>query len=227
MTYPFSYFCRYLEKSGLQHMPLCHWRHSLNDEFDLIEPLLRSTGQKSLLDYQPYAGGPCYKVSHTDGQYTGINENDSSDRILLDENELLYHEFEIERFRRILAEILGFRPCPKGVGLHERFVQIGTWEIGEDKHRIFLLILQNGHENVSLVKTVIAKNKPSVLITPTKANWSEEFMRCVQNKNVFATTLEEVLSIDDGNVWCGGDEWHQAVQHIFQLSFGREKRVRR
>jgi hypothetical protein len=219
MKHPFSRLSLELEQHGIRSLLQQSWRDLLKEEFERVEPLLDSIEQLALYYHDLHTSNHYKIVYRSENDIFGINVENPQDRITLPKDEVLFHQFDLKRFCRIITDMLGFCEMNQEFELCDQTIPLGLLNFADEVYSVFLIIPQNETvlmDNIRQLRIGDLALSPKIILTPTRCHWTKEILDFMDSKDFAMTTLEEILSIESGEIWCTSETWFQTVSKFWR-----------
>jgi hypothetical protein len=219
MKHPFSRLSLELEQHGIRSLLLQNWQDLLEEEFERVEPLLDSIEQLALYYHDPHTSNHYKIVYRSEKDIFGINVENPQDRITLIQDDVLFHQFDLKRFCRIITDMLGFHEMNQESELGDQTIPLGLLKFAVGKYPVFLILPQNETiliDNIRQLWTGEILLSQKIILTPTRGHWTKEISDFIESKKFVMTTLEEILSIEDDGIWCISETWFPTVEKFWQ-----------
>jgi hypothetical protein len=190
----------------------------IQNEFDIVRPLLRPTDQLASTYPHPTAYEPYNVVYYKEDDIFGMHPDDMCDRIQLAKQDVIKYEFDLRKFREILSKILGFHGSQEDFPYNTRVIPLGFWEeTGGQTYPVLLVMPTHTKSFAEIMFQFFAtKTSPMIIITPTNRFWAKEAIELFLQRKSIVVSLQEIIEVND-NVWMATDEWKKTLQNFRDL----------
>ena len=185
---------------------LAEWRELLGDEFDLIEPLLKSTGRKSRGYPCPSPGGlgcPREVVEHRDGSIVAVcgdQEERNCNDVSLSLADILVHTLDRGKLAGWVAQALTIEARFDSV---EGFAE--CWHVGDyapfagRRFSVYMLLAFDDTRRAEAIQRLCQDSTSHfLLVVPTAKAVSAETVTLLEGHKGYLLRLDEIL-VDGGN----------------------------
>jgi len=214
-------FWRLLESRPSRTAVAAEWKRVAGDCFPVIEPMLSPTGQMATRYPDLQRPGRWLRViRHNDGLITAVDADDWQRRVQLQRDDIVLHRLNPRAIRKVVCETLSCLNIARTpVDEATTCFRIANWEPKKAaSFPVFLVMCQQASGLSHAVLELGSNNaKPgAILLTPTRANWTEAIDTRARDQKLMLVTLNEVLTpVSDG--LAETPAWEEYLQAFCQL----------
>ena len=198
--------------------PSAVWQRESGTAFSVIEPVLTRTDR--LAERWPGArpGHPSRRVvDYGDGRAAAICDQQLSPPLPLSLDDRVLFRADERKLRKILAGCFDLAisrddiPCLPGV------MRVGDWKPKPAAQYPVSLAVPSSPAHLAelIVGATAVSLHPMIMLTPTRAMWSERSERVAEPEKVTLIPLEEVMEIEDGMLAASAG-WDEALGVFMQ-----------
>jgi len=209
---------RCIELLASMGAPTAVWQREAGDAFGCIEALLAPTGRLAERWPGARAGQPSRRVvDYGDGRAAAICDQELSPPESLTPADRAMLRVDERRLRKLLAECFELRISRDDVPVLPGVMRIGDWAPKPAARFPVLLAVAStpGHLAELVVRVLDGYSKPEIVLTPTRAMWSERSDALADPKRITMVALEEVMNLSDGQLRTSSD-WDQVLGVFMQ-----------
>jgi len=209
---------RCIELLASMGAPTAVWQREAGDAFGCIETLLAPTGRLAERWPGAHAGQPSRRVvDYGDGRAAAICDQELSPPESLTPADRAMLRVDERRLRKLLAECFELRISRDDVPVLPGVMRIGDWVPKPAARFPVLLAVAStpGHLAELVVRVLDGYSKPEIVLTPTRAMWSERSDALAEPKRITMVALEEVMDLSDGQLRASSG-WDQALGVFMQ-----------
>jgi len=190
---------------ALEHVPdlaavQAEWRVLLDDEYDLIRPLLIPTPRLAGSIKSAVPGRCCvHDIRRFKGEYLAVCP-DGCDTVTLTRADIVIHKLDVPAFCRQLAEALGLEAAPAEALPHvPKVITIGAYVPYSGRRFTACLAVVGEPDEMRQTVEVLAKDgRPFILLAPTRGAFNRACAEGVNRTQSCVIVLAETLGLDDG-----------------------------
>jgi len=214
-------FWQLLEQRPSRAAVMAEWAEIAGEALPAIQPLLRPAARCATAYPDERSPGRRLKVvRHGDGTFVAIDDQDWQHRRTLTPGDVVLHELDLKSLRGALCAALSCvnisrTPIERAASV----LRIGNWEPKKAaSFPVYMLICSSRAAlRAATLDRVAAVGKPgAILLTPTRAHWSDELEALARSRKLLLVATSEVVDASDGSLQ-ETPAWEEYLQAFAQM----------
>ncbi|MDR2755601.1 MAG: hypothetical protein LBC20_07830 [Planctomycetaceae bacterium] len=200
-------YCVPLSAAILSHV-MIHWKNRLQEELEFLSRFLYPTDE--LATHYPETLWTSFRVvTRRSGKISGIDMDDSTNRIELTKADIIKYRFDLKQFRREMCESFGLNPSTEEIVKFSRTISWGTWEPSKGiSFPITLLLPGDDFRGQILERILRRKGSGEILMTPSRHEWKNGLEEMARENKVLLISLNEIVQMENDKL-LPTQEWEE------------------
>jgi len=200
---------------------MAEWRDHANGFLPALQGMLTPLDRPARAYPNPRGGSPLRIVRHADNSIVAVDSADWRNRLLLTADDIILHQLDLRLLRMAICGALeGVNIAKTPVDQNARCLQIGNWEPKKAaSFPVFLLLCPS---RKALRKQVLELQHRSlrpgaILLTPSRANWTEDIDAAARQGRMLMAPVSEILSFEPAGL-AETAAWEEYLQAFAQMA---------
>ena len=191
------------------------WERATASEYRLFQNMTYAVDRLAteITDPDNVDGRRLLVVDYRNGEYAAIDQATEKVRCPLTLDDITRHTFDLNQFRRVLSQVLGFETVSDTVPpISLTPIRFGTCRIKPGvEFPVYLILAPDSRAMTERLRVLLTTEKNSFfLLTATRRTWTQEALQLVHERGSQIVSLEECLLVDNGR-FAKSDVWESAV----------------